>query len=64
MATSFSDDIRRPADRIATRHGFETRIRIRLERDGQTVTLQGWTRDLSESGLSAFVAQPFSWASW
>jgi c-di-GMP-binding flagellar brake protein YcgR len=36
---------------------LETRIRIRLQRDSQRLTLQGWARDLSESGLGAFVAQ-------
>jgi hypothetical protein len=36
---------------------FETRIRICLERDSQSVVLQGWTRNLSEGGLNAFVAQ-------
>ena len=37
---------------------FETRIRIRLQRDSHSLTLPGWTRDLSEGGLNAFVAQP------
>jgi hypothetical protein len=36
---------------------FETRIRIRLQRDSQTLTLQGWVRNLSESGRGAFVAE-------
>ena len=44
-------------NRILPRHVFETRIRIRLQRDSQSLTLQGWSRDLSESGLSAFVAE-------
>ena len=44
-------------NRIAARCIFESRIRIRLHRDGQKVTVQGWARDLSEGGLSAFVAQ-------
>jgi hypothetical protein len=57
MATSFPDDATGPADRISPRHLFETRIQIRLQRDSQKLTLQGWVRDLSESGLSAFVAQ-------
>ncbi len=46
-----------PADRIAARHVFEARIQIGLQRDGQQRTLQGWARDLSESGLGAFVAE-------
>ncbi|MBI3476580.1 MAG: PilZ domain-containing protein [Acidobacteria bacterium] len=45
-----------PADRIAPRHLFEARIRIRWQRENQKLAAQGWTRDLSESGLSAFVA--------
>ena len=36
---------------------FETRIRIRLQRDSQTLTLQGWVRNLSESSLRALVAE-------
>jgi len=31
---------------------------IRLERDQRKLSLQGWVRDLSESGLRAFVAEP------
>ena len=57
MATPFSDDATGSGDRISARHLFETRIRIRLQRDTQRLTLQGWSRDLSESGLGAFVAQ-------
>jgi hypothetical protein len=44
-------------NRIAARRVFESRIRIRLQRGEHKVTVQGWARDLSESGLSAFVAQ-------
>ena len=36
---------------------LETRIWIRLLRDGKKLSLQGWSRDLSESGLGAFVAE-------
>jgi hypothetical protein len=57
MESSFSDDFTRPVNRISPRHVYETRIQIRLQRDGQKLTLQGWARDLSESGLSAFVAE-------
>ena len=49
MATPFSDNARGSADRISPRHVFETRIRIRLQRDSQRLTLQGWSRNLSES---------------
>jgi len=41
---------------ISPRHRFEARIRIRLNRGKQELNLQGWVRDLSESGLRAFVA--------
>jgi len=43
--------------RIATRHVFESRILIRFCRGSQKFAAQGWTRDLSESGLGAFVAE-------
>ena len=42
--------------RISPRHAFETRIGIRLQRGGQSVSLDGWTRNLSEGGVNAFVA--------
>jgi len=44
-------------DRIAPRHLFEARILIRLSRDHRNSTLSGWARDLSESGLGAFVGE-------
>jgi hypothetical protein len=56
MTTPSFDEKRSPAGRISPRHVFETRIRIRLQRDSQKLTLQGWTRNLSEGGLNAFVA--------
>ncbi len=56
MAASFSDDLTSSPNRIAPRHTFDARIQIRLERGNQKVNLQGWARDLSESGLGAFVA--------
>ena len=57
MAPPLSDDATVLAERILPRHMFETRLRIRLQRGSQKLTAQGWARDLSESGLSAFVAQ-------
>jgi hypothetical protein len=57
MVTPFSDDVTGSADRISPRHVFETRILIRLQRDSKKLSLQGWVRDLSESGLGAFVAE-------
>jgi hypothetical protein len=57
MATPLSDDATDSAGRISPRHTFGARIRIRLQRDKQRLILLGWSRDLSESGLGAFVAQ-------
>ena len=42
--------------RISSRHVFETRIGIRLQRGGNDLSLEGWTRNLGEGGLNAFVA--------
>jgi hypothetical protein len=47
-----------PAPEISPRHRFEARIDIRLRRGTRELSLQGWARDLSESGLRAFVADP------
>ena len=57
MTTSFSDNATGSVNRILPRHVFEARIRIRLQRGSQRLTLQGWARDLSESGLGGFVAE-------
>ena len=57
MATNISDNQGVAENRIAPRHAFDTRIRICLQRGGEDLTLRGWVRDLSESGLRAFVAQ-------
>jgi len=43
--------------RIAARYMFESRILIRFCRGTQKFVVQGWARDLSESGLGAFVAE-------
>ena len=43
-------------DRIAPRHVFETRMQIHLQRGSTKFSLQGWARNLSESGVGAFVA--------
>ena len=45
------------SSRISPRFKFETRFRLRLQRNGDTVTVGGWARDLSESGIGAFVAE-------
>jgi len=44
-------------NRIATRYVFESRILIRFCRGSQKFAVPGWVRDLSESGLGAFVAE-------
>ncbi len=43
-------------DRIVPRYVFEERIRIGVERHDRKFVTDGWARDLSESGLGAFVA--------
>jgi hypothetical protein len=45
---------------ISPRHRFEARINIHLTRGEQRLDLQGWVRDLSETGLRAFVADPLN----
>jgi hypothetical protein len=57
IAARISDDATGSEDRISPRHVFETKIRICLQRGSQRLTVQGWSRTLSESGLGAFVAQ-------
>ena len=42
-------------ERILPRHQFEARVKIELEREGEKRSTEGWARDLSESGLGAFV---------
>jgi len=44
-------------ERITPRYVFEARIRIRVQRASQNVAMEGWARDISETGISAFVAQ-------
>lgn len=44
--------------RIAPRYVFEARIRLHLQRGPQKLAAGGWSRDLSESGVGAFVAEP------
>src|ERR1700676_5760782 len=57
MTTPLSDDAMGSVGRISPRHAFETRIQILLQRDSTKLSLQGWVRDLGESGLGAFVAE-------
>jgi len=44
--------------RIVPRYPFEARFKIRIDRSGNILETEGWARDLSESGLGAFVATP------
>jgi len=44
-------------ERITPRYVFEARVRIRVQRASQNLTMEGWARDISETGISAFVAQ-------
>ena len=57
MTTPLSDDAMGSLDKISPRHVFETTIRILLQRDSTRHSLPGWARNLSESGLGAFVAE-------
>lgn len=43
------------AARIVPRYQFEARFKIELECFPQTLVTERWARDLSESGLGAFV---------
>jgi hypothetical protein len=47
-------------NRIADRYVFESTIMLRFCRGNQKYAVQGWARDLSESGLGAFVAENLS----
>ena len=42
--------------RIVPRYPFEARFKITIDRSGRMFETEGWARDLSESGLGAFVA--------
>lgn len=44
-------------ERITPRYVFEARIRISALRASEELEMEAWTRDISESGLSAFVAR-------
>ena len=55
MTTPLPDDAMSSVDRIAPRYVFEARIKILFQRDSANLSVQGWVRNLSESGLGAFV---------
>ena len=42
-------------ERILPRHEFEARVKIEILRGGEKFSTEGWARDLSESGMGAFV---------
>jgi len=52
--TRTSDGHRESASRIAPRYQFETRVAIQMK---SGTTTEGWVRDLSESGVGAFVGR-------
>lgn len=57
MDDPFSDSVQGFTARIFPRHAFEAKILIRLQRESQKLSLPGWARDLSETGLGGFVAE-------
>jgi PilZ domain-containing protein len=57
MTKPLSGGLMDSVHQISPRHVFETRFQILVERDGRRLSLQGWARNLSESGLGAFVAE-------
>ncbi len=42
-------------ERVLPRHQFEARVKIEVQRERGVSSAEGWARDLSESGLGAFV---------
>jgi len=58
MATDTTTQVERA--RIVPRYPFETRFKIRIERTDGLLETEGWSRDLSESGIGAFVAAVIS----
>lgn len=52
-----SSSLQGDSSRISPRYSFETRIRIRLLRASKDLVVGGWARDISESGIGAFVAE-------
>jgi len=60
MTTPFFYGVTNLPDRISPRYVFEAKIRIRFERDYEKFNLPGWARNLSETGLGGFVAEPLT----
>jgi PilZ domain-containing protein len=44
--------------RISPRYAYEARFRISVQRNGKERVFEGRARDISESGMGAFVGQP------
>ena len=44
-------------NRMALRYAFEARISIGVQRGDTNLVVGGWARDISESGMCAFVAE-------
>jgi hypothetical protein len=42
-------------ERVLPRHQFEARVKIEVTREQGKSLTEGWARDLSESGMGAFV---------
>ena len=54
-----NEELSEPASecRVTPRYVFEARIFILVHREDKKLNIQGWARDISESGLGAFVGQ-------
>ena len=53
-------NVQAPANRIVPRYPFEARFKVRIDRPEGLVETDAWARDLSESGVGAFLAAPIS----
>ncbi|MBI3478049.1 MAG: PilZ domain-containing protein [Acidobacteria bacterium] len=51
-------NLRPGVNRIVPRYPFEARFKIEIERPQGPLAAEGWARDISESGIGAFVALP------
>lgn len=56
MTEHFPDSASSP-NKVSPRHVFEARIQLNFQRDQRKFSRPGWVRDLSETGLRAFVAE-------
>ena len=51
-------DLQSGVKRIVPRYPFEARFKIQIDRPQGPLSTEGWARDISESGIGAFVATP------